>query len=150
MIDRVARTCLAKNMRHLVSGQITNDEFEDRALFGTADPAVYKVFMGGPWLFYSDLSEHRLIGPLRVPRPARRELARCILFLASDLEYEWPVQTTSAWARFVIGNLFTLGWLGRRHRRKLSATGELDVWPFYRRADYELALQASPFRSVAC
>jgi hypothetical protein len=77
MVDRESRTKLGELIRHLAAGQITNDEFEDRLLpLGSADPAVWEVFSSGAWCLYSDLWEYRLTGKYRLPKEARREVAR--------------------------------------------------------------------------
>ena len=90
MIDRESRTQLSELIRHLVAGRMTNDEFESRLSLHSADPAGCEVFLSGAWCLYSDLWEYGLTGKYRLPKQARREAARWILFLTTDLEYEWP------------------------------------------------------------
>ncbi len=141
MIDRAARDRFAEALRHLVSGQITNDEFEDRLLLRSNDPAVKAVFWNAAWLLYDDLKEYRLVGRYRLPRETRRATARWILFLKSDLPYEW---TRGLWLfRFpgYVVNLVTLGIAGAIAARRVKRSGDFEVWPFKRRADYEAALR---------
>jgi hypothetical protein len=67
-----------------------------------------------------------------VPRfPYGLYFALWILFLHSDLEYEWPAPFPSV---TLMSRL--LGWLSRQPIRN---HGDIDMWPFIRRSDYEEA-----------
>jgi|SRR6185436_3570518 len=149
MIDRPARSRLAEGIRHLVSGQVTNDDFELRVRGPSCDPAVREVFFQGAWMLYSDTSCYRLRGTNRLSRVARREAARWILFLASEHEYEWPRQGLAASLALFVSNAVTFGWAGWMYRGSLARQGDLEVWPFYRRNDYEASLSAPAFRRGA-
>ena len=145
MVDRESRTKLAELIRHLVAGRITNDEFEDSFPLRSADPAVWEVFSCGAWALYSDLWQYRLTGRYRLPKEARREVSRWILYLKTDLEYEWP-RLSLIWSiLFLVGNLFSVGLLGFGYRRYLRLCGDWEVWPFQRRSDYEAALEQPPY-----
>lgn len=146
MIDRRARTRLAEGIRHLVSGLITNDEFEDIFVLDSDDPAILEIFHEA-WLLYSDMEEHRLVGRRRMPREAKREIARWIVFLASDREYEWPVHRGWSGLCFDVANLLTLGFAERMRRRASEREAPVELWPFRRHPDYQAALKAWPFRS---
>src|SRR5687768_13069691 len=108
MIDRDARNKLAASLRHLVSGQITNDQFEDAAIV-ESDDAIIVAIQWQAWLLYSDLREYKLTGSDAVSKSDRRIVSRFILFLHSDLEYEWPHHpfdgAIGVVARLVIGVL---------------------------------------------
>jgi hypothetical protein len=80
-IDTKARRKLAEALRHLVSGVITNDEFEDR-LARSQDEAVVAVYEQA-WTLYDDLHEHRLTDKWRISDDAKQVIARWILFLYS-------------------------------------------------------------------
>ena len=149
MIDRPARSRLAEGIRHLVGGQVTNDDFELRVRGPSYDPAVREVFFQGAWMLYSDTSCYQLRGSNRLSRVARREAARWILFLASEHEYEWPRQGLAASLALFVSNAVTFGGAGWMYRRSLARQGDLDVWPFYRRNDYEASLRAPAFRRGA-
>jgi hypothetical protein len=116
MIDREGRDRLALGLRRLASGQITNDEFDDRFFEpyfsfaesgkcecgyaleglkteicpecgrGMRDPALGDIATFG-WTLYSDTRRYRLRGRYKLPRAAREAVARCVLFLDSDLPY---------------------------------------------------------------
>lgn len=91
MVDRKARDKLAEELRHLVSGQLTNDEFDAASPDDCPDAAVTAVWKWG-WGHYSSglFFPYRLRGAYRLPRETRRTAARAVVFLHSDLEYEWP------------------------------------------------------------
>lgn len=140
MIDREARNDLAENIAHLVAGVISNDKFEDRVHFKSMDPAIRGVFFGGPWGLYSDLCEHRLNGVDKLPDALRKEAARWILFLRSDLPYEWPKASAIADLQWLPLNLMTFGYSSTLRQRSFAKKGDFSVWPFFRRSDYEDAL----------
>ena len=138
-IDTTARKKLAELLRHLVSGVITNDEFED-GLPSSQDEAVVAIYEQA-WLLYDDLHEHRLTGKWRVPDDSRTIIARWILFLHSELPYEWPVWRLTGpriWGRALRG-LLTFGQSVRTERVKFESSGDYTVWPFFRHEDFDHA-----------
>ena len=142
MIDRDTRNRLAEGIRHLAAGVITNVEFEDRALSSSSDPAIEAVFLGGPWFLYHDIMRYRLRGPNRLSPAVRREAARWVLFLKTDLPYEWPIHRRGvlgslAW---VVLCLLTLGYCARAAQRRFARHGDISIWPFIRRSDFEAAV----------
>jgi len=146
MIDRKARDILAENYRHLITGQITNDEFEDRLKF-SKDIAIDEIYYRGAWPLYDDLHEHKLTGEWAITEEGKPIAARFILFLKTDLEYEWARRTGAKAFLWVLLGVFTLG-IVTIIRKITAATGEKgdkDVWPFYRRADYDAALEEPPY-----
>src|SRR5262249_51708423 len=144
MIDRDGRSQLAELLRHLVAGQITNDEFEDRLPVGSSDRAVNEVSQEA-WYLYSDLYEHHLTGADRVPEEVRRHVARWILFLHSDLEFEWPEWSFGQRLLSSAARLLTFGVLGHEGHRRYERAGDIAVWPFLRQSDYEVALANPPY-----
>jgi hypothetical protein len=101
-------------------GNITNSE--DRALF----EIFYAV-----WPHYDDFRSH----PLELTDSQRLDFTRCILFLHSDAEFEWP-QKSSGIVHFIRR---VVGQMTNRPTRPL---GDIAVWPFFRREDYDRALQS--------
>ena len=146
MIDREARDILAENFRHLISGQITNDQFEDR-LRKSKDAGVNEVYFYGAWPLYDDLHEHKLTGRWAIKKEHWPIAARYILFLKTDLEYEWPARTGMRELPWNILAIATFGLLGRlRDRiRDAQAGGNSEVWPFFRTADLEAAMKQHPY-----
>ncbi len=147
MVDRDGRNRLAECIRHLAAGVTTNWEFEDEAEFDSPDPAIQAVFWGGPWLLYDDFSNYRLRGRYRLDPAVRREAARWVLFLKTDLPYEWPVVRRNLLVKvaWVLANLVTVGHVARTAQRSFEKHGDISVWPFIRRSDYEAALGNPPY-----
>jgi hypothetical protein len=141
MVDREARAETVLLLRRLVAGRITNYELEAALPASRVDPAIGEVFYRGIWGLYSDLHEHRLTGRCRLPRSARREVARLILFLKSDLEYEWPRHKGWEELLWLAAGLLTLGLAGRFYLRRFGRWGDVGVWPFLRQEDFERALR---------
>ncbi len=146
MIDRMGRDRLAESIHQLAAGVITNHEFEDKGEFQSTDDAIRAVFWGGAWLLYDDFRTYRLRGKYRLDPAVRKEAARWVLFLKTDLPYEWPVTRPGMFAILrAFANLMTLGLVARRAQRRFERCGDFAVWPFLRRADYEAALQRPPY-----
>jgi hypothetical protein len=97
MVDRKARDKLAEALRHLISCRITNEQYVDRTegLLSSKDKTVREIFSETYWL-YDDYKEHKLDGGFALGKDARHEIARYIVFLHPDLEYEWPNLPISA------------------------------------------------------
>jgi hypothetical protein len=139
MIDRARRDRLAEALRQLLSGRIDNLAFDDLDCPGditeSEDRALSEIFYF-VWPCYDDFRSH----PLELTDGQRLDLKRCVLFLNSDAEFEWPrrgwrvVDCLRRLADEATGRRF--GWW--------SATtgGEVSVWPFFRRPDYERALES--------
>jgi hypothetical protein len=138
MIDREARNKLAESIRHLVSGRITNDDFECLAPSRSNDKAVSEITWQ-VWMLYSDLRTHKLTGPDALSKADRRTVARFILFLHSALEYEWAPHPLFGLLRLAV-TLLSFGMLTRRVDEIWESAGDFEVWPFVRKADFDLAL----------
>ena len=133
MVDPANRAQFAEGLRHLVSGTITNDQFEDWHYQNSKDPAIAEIFILATWPLYSDLKEHRLRGEHALTEGMKLDLARCILFLRTDLEYEWPKKVGfKATLRAYFGNPWR------------NCGGDNTVWPFFRREDYREAKAGRP------
>jgi hypothetical protein len=107
MIDIVGRRELSEKLRHLVNGRIASEEFTDAQPRGGTDPALHEVWKFG-WGLYSDNRPPYLLrGEHALPAEAKRIAARAVLFLRSDLEYEWPE------VPWLVGRTFAFlfGWL---------------------------------------
>lgn len=143
MIDPPARRALAQALRHLATGRITNREFERRVqpLLASRDMAIRTLFWSGAWQLYGDFEEMRLGGRHALPRAARREIARWILFLCTPLPFEWPADrpwVVVAWAPV---HVMTFGASAKIRSLRYRRSGDFSVWPFLRRQDYQMALQ---------
>lgn len=123
-------------MRHFAAGRLTNRQYESAAnrLVASRDRAIASIW-SVVWRFYDDLRVHRLAGKWRLPPESRRAVARAIVFLHTELPYEWP--WLPRWRLLI--NLLTLGVTAWLFPLTPSA-GDRSVWPFFRRSDYEAAL----------
>lgn len=142
MIDRPGREALAEQLRRLASGRITNDQFDEARLDDSDDEALVAIGDAG-WGLYHDFGTYKLRGRQALDRKALEAVARCVLFLDSDLPYEWPPRRGSLLG--VLSGLLTLGYTTRRDHRRWESTGPHEIWPFVRESDYQRAL-ATPRR----
>ena len=146
MIDRQKRDHLAHRLRLLAAGQLTNDEFEDSINFITDDSAIWHIYRDGAWTLYSDLSEYKLVGRHKLTNEVKRNVARVILFLKSDREFEWhdPAWYTKA-AMFLLG-LLTCNVVPRWYYKTIwGKQGNFQVWPYIRKTDFEADLERQPY-----
>ena len=98
------------------------------------------------WRFYDDHQEHALIGRKSLDEHGRSELTRYVAFLDTSLAYEWSKDNFIAigglglLVPLSLGLLWPVDWWIKARLRKaderLGGEGDLDVWPFLRRADY--------------
>lgn len=93
-IDWSSRRSLSVDIRRLVTGRMTNDEFDDvyfERYEACDDPAVAAIASYCYCLYDSaTLYPIKLHGRHAVPRETRQAAARAVLFLRAGLAYEWP------------------------------------------------------------
>ena len=177
MIVRAERDFLAEQIRRLVEGQITNDEFFRARPDKFEDTGVAEIWMYVD-SFLSDASCYRLTGRNALPQDVVEKIQRCIIFLRSDMDYAWPSLTINfcgnklliaGWfILFLVvplGNLLYMFWTAMvllvfgisffilhfvcqkivLHKKFdiFQRSGDLDAWPFLRKADYLLVLAGS-------
>lgn len=80
-------------------------------------------------------------GPYKLDKRGRRIVARWILFLQNDLEYEWPFPEGRHNLRRLIA-ILTFGVFPRFREPAYKDLGDYEVWPFFRVEDYERALRS--------
>ena len=142
MIDYAARKELAELLRHFIAGRVTNLEFDGREeeWSNSEDAALWLVFHKA-WHLYDDFSEHRMTGDWRINKEGRREIARWILFLQTDLEYQWCYSTPQqAWWHLI--SVITFNLFPAFREPSYKDLGDSDVWPFYRRDDFDRAVRS--------
>jgi hypothetical protein len=98
MVDRASRDELATAVRRLVAGLVTPDEFAERQ----SDQLQQSRDLGAQALRLAavQLGEDLREDPRALGKAGRRAVAHWILFLKSDLEYDWPDLTV--WRTFVL------------------------------------------------
>lgn len=175
MIDKQRRKNLAFHLRQLSVGVISNDDFEEAVMEDVSDgwlPEQYyrsKLRKKGNddpiirpmlelcWGLYDDTRNHKLVKSDALAKPALKIVSRCILFLHSDREYEWPYfNTNNPLLRFSLKDLiFSVLSLGHHYRDKREEhiiscyewqkLGDYDVWPFFRKSEYRDQLTKQSF-----
>jgi len=177
MIEMRRRKKLAFHLRHLSVGLTTNDTFEERVMDDVTngwmpeqyyrsnkakyDDAVIVPMLETCWGLYDDTRQHKLLGKDKLSEESLKTIARCILFLHSDLEYEWPqffllnpIFKFSIPRMMVVLaiNILTLGWYIRYYRKKeqnayeqFKKLGDFEYWPFFRKENYDEQLNRQPF-----
>src|SRR3954449_10824414 len=116
MVDKEARKELAIRLHHLVSGEMTNDEFDCHyeRWEDSNDPAVAEIATFGYGVYSSGLGTYRLKGSHAGSVEDRELASRAILFLNTGLEYEWPRgvrQIVPYWCLWGPGCYFLIGML---------------------------------------
>ncbi len=156
-------------MRQFVTGQITNDELEERIYNGvtgiipeqyyksvnTADDAILPI-VEYSWCLYDDTRNH-YFESVADWEYIKREMSRIVLFLKSDEEYTWDyVDLTNPMLRFslkeILKSITSLGvyYRGVKLKREeqfeqMKVSGNFEYWPFKTKESYKLALKNPPF-----
>lgn len=173
MIDTERRKKLAFHLRQLSNGQISNDAFEeavmDKVSYGWLpeqyhhakqaenDDPVIRPMLEMAWGLYDDTRNHKLERNDALSEYAQKEIARYVLFLHSNQEYDWEyIEPTAPLTRLSITNILkciltigqyykilNLDWVKKRESIKRS--GDFEVWPFKTRKDFERQLKKQPF-----
>jgi len=120
----------AELLLNFYEGRVTNYQMGDAWPCDAADPALSKVFWAN-WGLYSDLREEYVEPRLRKNYTASKAIHRCLVFLASGLEYEWVGFGLS---RGLVPRILELL---DEHRREINSAGDQSVWPFYHKEDYK-------------
>ncbi len=88
------RQLLATSLRRLVTGRMTNDEFDDLYydhFYHSSDVAIQEIGRFGWSLYSSDLIfPYRLTGKHALPGWIKKRAAHAVLFLHTEQAYEYP------------------------------------------------------------
>jgi hypothetical protein len=134
--DRDSRDRLVGAIGALLAGRITAEEFEGRVPARSSDPAIRAMLSDGTWKLFTGQPDHPLA------YRDRAIVARWMVFLRTDKTYDWPLPTRRRQIANALAAVVTFGMAARRYRRQVAALGDLAVWPFLRRADYDAAMQS--------
>ena len=127
LVDTDARFKLAKLLRHLAAGRISNFDFENK-MPNSEDPAVDAI-ESSIWCFYDDFEEMKFVGKRRLSKDQKHTIARWILFLYTSEPYEWPQFPYPGVRPVQHGFLSRL--LGKKVKEEqFMIYGEYSVWPF--------------------
>jgi hypothetical protein len=91
MVDRAKRLRAEQVLREFLQGTISNFDFEEQFPQSGPDKALVAI-ANVVWFTYDDLSTHRLVNEHALSEAESEILARCLLFLATDLEYFGPTR----------------------------------------------------------
>lgn len=122
MVDRRSRALAAAVLRDFIAGKITSAQLDDQYPASTADRGVHAIYVALAG-YFDDFRELRL-PETKVGVAEERQLARCVAFLESDVEYRWP-RLRGVLGRFV-----------RLLCRKPPDEGEASVWPFFEASEF--------------
>lgn len=136
MIDRVARNKAAEIVRHFVTGQIYNFDFDD-AQPESNDPIIDAIW-DSLWLTYCDFRKHKLKDEWQLPAEGERKVAIWILFLHSDEEYRWK-KISYPDSRPIVYNLFERPLGCHKKQGMFFKSGNFEAWPFIDDASFMLA-----------
>lgn len=173
VIDINRRKKLAIHLRHLSAGLLSNDDFEInvmdditngwlpeqyyRSKEATSGDKIILPMLELCWGLYDDTRNHKLTGRNKLDEKGLKVIRRCILFLHSDREYEWPYfETCNPLFKFSLAELIlailSLGQYYRDKRKEqhvafeeFQKLGNFDIWPFFKQEDYEDQLKCPPF-----
>ena len=139
MIDRIARNKLAEEIRHFLGCFKDNFEYDD-AVFDikTEDYGVIDIRQN-IWLTYDDLRKHKMEGAWALSPEQSDIIKRCIVFLKSDVEYNWPKWPLYYKAARPILFLISYGILTKTLDNHFNGGGAMEVWPFFSSEEYEYA-----------
>lgn len=121
----------AELVRHFLAGRLTNHQYETccDALLDDGDQAVSQVYCR-LWTTYCDVRTHYMGRKHGMTRDGRRIAARWILFLRSGRPYEYPIYGC-------LPMLITIATFGLVRKPDPMAFGDAEVWPYFRRSDFE-------------
>jgi len=146
MIDREKRDVAATLVRQFRDGEITSDDLETD--WPTrSDDKVLEAVESVVWSFYDDHRPRRMIGRDAASPKEREDLTRYAAFLESQLPYDWSKSNfyglggCGVLVILSFGLLWPVDWWIKRGNARIEAElrqeGDLDVWPFTSRADYD-------------
>ena len=137
MIDRPERDLVAEALRHFITGQLSNFNFENQ-FSDSNDPAIVAI-EDTIWCFYDDFIEHKLSGKWQLPPEWKAAAARWILFLYSDYEYQWPkISHPGIRPKHYGWVVRLLGQINRLEQRQQAFidSGEFAYWPFISKVSF--------------
>jgi hypothetical protein len=141
MVNREKRVLAANLIRRFLEGQITNDWFANNYPSGVKDDAAIGAIYKRLWFFWDDLHEHKVEGKRQLSPEGRALFNRCIAFLDSDLEYEWPAIKFTSFSQVFLRAIGLRKLADKRAdnwTERMNQLGAWDAWPFMREADQNI------------
>ncbi|MGC1108080.1 MAG: hypothetical protein WA876_16240 [Candidatus Acidiferrales bacterium] len=113
-----------------MDGSISNRDYEQRYPRAKDDPALSAIYTN-IWFCYPDIKDHALTGKYALSDEQRALLRRCVLFLRSDFEFQWPPPKFGL--KYGILRLLGFKRFVKRWGAEDMSIGDVDAWPFLRR-----------------
>jgi hypothetical protein len=136
MIDRERRSLASTLIRKLLIGQLTVDDFDDQFPKKSVDRALGAIYEQ-LWFYWDDRRSYS-VAAQEMPQEVKDLFRRCIAFLDSDLEYEWPQIPRAPFVTILL-RLTGFDRLAERRAdsefRQIASTGDFRVWPFAHEQD---------------
>jgi len=151
MIDRDARNKAAYLIRRYSTGHITNDDLVNE--FPVSNDPVIGALDDHMWNLYDDMNTHHAKGRHRLSKSEKKNIARVILFLSSDIEYTYPKDSrivSPGYLGYFLLNIFTLGLLVKFYplRSKFDEHGDVSVWPFTSRKQMKKFVSSRDYQGL--
>lgn len=102
------------------------------------------MFSAG-WSLYGDHKEYKLTGKNKLSKETKNEVARCILFLKSNLEYQWPHVPLKT--RFIYAITFSV--FGTNTQKQWKKVGDVSIWPFIKQSQLKHAKQRHGYLGIS-
>jgi hypothetical protein len=139
MVNREKRLLARRLIEGFAGGTVTSREIDADFPRDKVDRALGAIWRE-LWFLWDDFRTHTLTGKYAPTSEQRALINRCIAFLGSDLEYEWP-PSKGASLRLILLRFLRLHERARtleaREFKELASAGEIEVWPFKRRKDWD-------------
>jgi hypothetical protein len=154
-VDSAARKVLGSALRRYAAGIASNNQLEG-SIPTSDDPAIWSI-VDYAWTLYGDGCEY-VDSNGGLTKTDKATIARCILFLKSELEYEYPKSSDADYSLAMFLrlplNILTFGAFGRWLKAKeldFHNHGDASVWPFISRKQLNSTAQqlARPTNAAA-
>lgn len=113
MINAALRAELSQDIRRLATGRMTNDAFDERyyEIYESSDArSINEIATYCYGLYSSDLLfPIRPRGGYALDQKTKKTIARCVLFLRSGIEFEWPPLPDRPFRRCLPSLAYNLG-----------------------------------------
>jgi len=136
MVDRESRIKAWNILDAMLHDGITNYKLEDE--WPDQSPDFSLGAIGEQlWFYYADFPEKKLTRVNFEPDTIKL-IERCMVFLTSERDYEWPQYSFVTENRILVERLLGLGKQRSAEQwEQFKAAGEIDAWPFLRLSDYQ-------------
>lgn len=138
MANRHKRKLASELISRFIAGEMTNDDFDAEVPRDPCDQALRAIYER-LWFYWDDRKTHTLTGEHAPDAETHALFNRCISFLDSDCEYEWPPRLYVAPLWVVLLRTVGLGWAVERWERealqRIRSFGDIEAWPYRRKPD---------------